>query len=80
MYRVMVADTSTGAAAGAMKPGDGTMADSWMQTSGPSVNLKPGREDAIVATPGATPFETPDIVAAEDKAKEDKAKADADAR
>ena len=79
MYRVMVADTSTGAAAGAMVPGDGTMADSWMQTSGPSVNLKPGREDAIVATPGATPFETPDIVAAEDKAKEDKAKADADA-
>ena len=79
MYRVMVADTSTGAAAGAMVPGDGTMADSWMQTSGPSVNLKPGREDAIVATPGATPFETPDIVAAEEKAKEDKAKADADA-
>ena len=52
MYRVMVVDTSTGAAAGAIKPGDGTMADSWMQTAGPSVNLKPGREDAIVATPG----------------------------
>ena len=80
MYRVMVADTSTGAAAGAMKPGDGTMADSWMQTEGPSVNLKPGREDAIIATPGATPFETPDIVAAEKEAKEDKAKADADAQ
>ena len=79
MYRVMVADTSTGAAAGAMKPGDGTMADSWMQTAGPSVNLKPGREDAIIATPGATPFETPDIVAAEEKAAEDKAKAAADA-
>ena len=79
MYRVMVADTSTGAAAGAMKPGDGTLAGSWMQTAGPSVNLKPGREDAIIATPGAAPFETPDIVAAEEKAKEDKAKADADA-
>ena len=79
MYRVMVADTSTGAAAGAMKPGDGTLAGSWMQTEGPSVNLQPGREDAIIATPGAAPFETPDIVAAEEKAKEDKAKADADA-
>ena len=75
MYRVMVADTSATAVAGAMKPGDGTMAASWMQTSGPSVNLQPGREDAIVATPGAAPFETPDIAAAEKKAAEDKAKA-----
>ena len=58
---------------------DGTLAGSWMQTSGPSVNLKPGREDAIIATPGAAPFETPDIVAAEEKAAEDK-KAAADAR
>ena len=72
MYRMMDATDAT-------KPADGTMADSWMQTEGPSVNLKPGREDAIVATPGAAPFETPDIVAAEEQAKEDKAKADADA-
>ena len=75
MYRVMVADTSATAVAGAMKPGDGTMAASWMQTSGPSVNLQPGREDAIIATPGAAPFETPDIAAAEKKAADDKAKA-----
>ena len=70
MYRMMDATDAT-------KPADGTMASSWMQTSGPSVNLKPGREDAIIATPGAAPFETPDIAAAEKKAAEDKAAAEA---
>ena len=70
MYRMVAADGTIS---------DGTLADSWMQTSGPSVNLLPGREDAIIATPGAAPFETPDIVAAEEKAAEDK-KAAADAR
>ena len=54
------------------------MAASWMQTAPPSVNLAPGREDAIIATPGAAPFETPDIIAAEEKAAEEKAKAEAD--
>ena len=70
MYRVMNADGTLS---------DGTMADSWMQTPGPSVNLKPGREDAIIATPGAAPFDTPDTLQAEkdkQKAKEDQAKAD----
>ena len=77
MYRLMVPDTSTGAVAGAMKPGDGTVETSWMQTPGPSVNLAIGRENAIVATPGAAPFDTPDTTKAEADAA--KAKADADA-
>ena len=79
MYRVMVADTSATAAAGAMKPGDGTMASSWMKTPGPSVNLAVGRENAIVATPGAAPFDTPDTLKAAadaEKAKTDAAEAD----
>ena len=75
MYRTMEADTSTGAAVGAMKPKDGTMSGAWMQTPGPSVNLAVGRENAIVATPGAAPFDTPDTA----KAEADAAKAKADA-
>ena len=66
MYRVMNADGTLS---------DGTMSTSWMQTAGPSVNLKPGREHAIVATPGAAPFDTPDTT----KADADEAKAKADA-
>ena len=53
MYRVMVAGV----------PGDGTMASSWMQATGPSVNLKIGRENAYIATPGADEFDTPDETA-----------------
>ena len=68
MYRMMVPDTTAGAAAGAMMPGDGTMEGNWMQTAPPSVNLAVGRENAIVATPGAAPFETPDDVAAAEAA------------
>ena len=73
MYRMVAADGTIS---------DGTQAGSWMQTEGPSVNLAPGRENAIVATPGAAPFDTPDTDAAAEKAKADaaaaeKAKADA---
>ena len=87
MYRAMVADTSVGAAAGAMMPGDGTMAKSWKQTSGPSVNvggpevatnLGFRRENVIVATPGAAPFDTPDDVKVETEEAAAKAKAAAD--
>ena len=66
MYRTMNADGTLS---------DGTMAGSWMQTPGPSVNLQPGREHAIVATPGAAPFDTPDTAKA--TADAEKAKADA---
>ena len=55
MYRVMNAN-------GTMS--DGTMATSWMQATGPSVNLKIGRENAYIATPGADEFDTPDETAA----------------
>ena len=84
MYRKMVADTSATAAAGAMMPGDGTMASNWVKTDPPSVNvggpeiatnLGFRRENAIVATPGASPFDTPDEV----KATEDQEAADAQA-
>ena len=73
MYRMMKADGT---------PEDGTQKSSWMQTPRPSVNLAIGREDAIIATPGAEPFDTPDTLAADEKAKADaaaaeKAKADA---
>ena len=87
MYRAMVADTSVGAAAGAMMPGDGTMAKSWKQTSGPSVNvggpevatnLGFRRENVIVATPGAAPFDTPDDVKVETEDAAAKAKAAVD--
>ena len=71
MYRVMVADT----------PGDGTMSSSWMESTGPSVNLAIGRENAIIATPGAAQFDTPDEVQAkkdEQEAKDAEAQEDAD--
>ena len=71
MYRMMDADGTLS---------DGTMAGSWMQTPGPSVNLAVGRENAIIATPGAAPFDTPDTTAAEKKEADEKdAKAKADA-
>ena len=78
MYRVMVADTSTGAAAGAMVPGDGTLSANWMASTGPSVNLRRGSENAIIATPGADEFDTPDEVKAEEDKQKAKDKADAD--
>ena len=55
MYRVMNAG-------GTMA--DGTMASSWMQATGPSINLKIGRENAYIATPGGDEFDTPDETAA----------------
>ena len=66
MYRMMNADSTLS---------NGTLAASWMQTPGPSVNLAIGRENAIVATPGAAPFDTPDTAKA--AADAEKAKADA---
>ena len=66
MYRVMNADGTLS---------DGTQAASWMQTPSPSVNLAIGRENAIIATPGAAPFDTPDALAADAKAKADAAAA-----
>ena len=68
MYRVVNADGTLS---------DGTQAASWLQTPGPSVNvggpevatnLGFRRENAITATPGAAPFDTPDDVAAEEAA------------
>ena len=56
MYRVMNAG-------GTMA--DGTMASSWMQATGPSINLKIGRENAYIATPGGDEFDTPDETAAD---------------
>ena len=76
MYRVMEPDTSADAAAGAMVPADGTFDTSWMQTDPPSVNLKPGRENAIIATPGSPPFPTPDTLAAAEQEKKDLAAAE----
>ena len=73
MYRVMNADGTLS---------DGTLSGSWMQTAPPSVNLGIDRENAIIATPGAAPFDTPDdLKAAADaeKAKADAAKAAAKA-
>ena len=68
MYRGMVADTTAGAAAGAMMPADGTMAASWMQSGPPSVNFKLGLEGRYDASPGSTrvisPSEAAAIVAA----------------
>ena len=78
MYRLMVPDTSATALVGAMVPGDGTMAASWMQSTAPGVNLKIGRENAYVATPGAAQFDTPDEVKAETEDTAAKVKAAAD--
>ena len=80
MYRAMDATDAT-------KPADGTMASSWVQTAGPSVNvggpevatnLGFRRENVIVATPGAAPFDTPDDVKVETEDAAAKAKAAAD--
>ena len=46
MYRLMDARDAT-------KPADGTVAGNWMETKSPSVNVAIGRENVIVATPGA---------------------------
>ena len=54
MYRVMNADGTLS---------DGTMSSNWMQSTGPSVNFKIGRENAYIATPGADEFDTPDETA-----------------
>ena len=70
MYRKMVADTTTGATVGAMVPGDGQMAASWVQTLTPAVNLAFGRENAIIATPGSVPITTAEQVAAVEKKEE----------
>ena len=68
MYRVMVPSTAVGAVAGAMMPGGGTMASSWMQSAPPSVNFKLGLEGRYDASPGSTrvisPSEAAAIVAA----------------
>ena len=80
MYRGMVADTTVGAAAGAMMPANGTVAGSWMQSTSPSVNFKLGLEGKYDASPGSTrvisPSEAAAIVAAA-KAKADAAAATA---
>ena len=50
-----------------------------MQSTAPNVNIAPGHEHAIIATPGASPFAIPeDVVAAKDKEKEKEDKAIAD--
>ena len=58
MYRVMV---------GAMVPGNGTMADTWMQATGPGVNFQLPVEGTLqgyhIGTPGAGEFDTPDETA-----------------
>ena len=75
MYRVMVPDTSVGATAGAMVPGDGTVAASWMQSGPPSVNFMLGLEGKYDASPGSTRVISPAEAAATAAAA--KAKADA---
>ena len=75
MYRIMVPSTAVGAAAGAMMPGDGTMASSWMASSPPSVNFKLDAVGVRIASPGAAPIVTTAAAAAAAAAA--KAKADA---
>ena len=75
MYRMMVPSTAVGAAAGAMMPGDGTMASSWMASSPPSVNFKLDAVGVRIASPGAAPIVTTAAAAAAAAAA--KAKADA---
>ena len=69
MYRALDADD---------KPLDGTLPTSWMQSTGPSVNLRRGSENAIIATPGSDEFDTPDEVKAEEDEQKAKDKAAAD--
>ena len=75
MYRVMVPSTALGALAGAMMPGSGTMASSWMASAPPSVNFMLGLEGRYDASPGSTRVISPSEAAA--MAAAAKAKADA---
>ena len=63
MYRVMVADPTTGA----MVPGNGTMEDTWMQATGPAVNFQLPIGGTLqgyhIGTPGSSEFMTPDETA-----------------
>ena len=81
MYRGMVADTAATATAGAMKPGLGTVAGSWMghdaPNAAPSVNFKLGIEGRYGASPGASRVSSPSEVAAAEAAAAAKAAADA---
>ena len=81
MYRGMVADTAATATAGAMKPGLGTVAGSWMghdaPSAAPSVNFKLGIEGRYGASPGASRVSSPSEVAAAEAAAAAKAAADA---
>ena len=82
MYRGMVPDTSTGAAADAMMPAGGQMAASWMSSEGPkSANFDPTALGIRHGTPGAATDSTvtPADTAAEEKAAADKAAAAAKA-
>ena len=81
MYRVMMPDTSPAAAAGAMMVEDGQEEASWMSSEGPkSANFNPLAIGVRHGTPGAATdvTDTPADTVAEEKAKADKAKADAD--
>ena len=64
MYRVMVPSTAVGAVAGAMMPGSGTMASSWMASASPSVNFELGIEGRYDASPGSTRVISPSEAAA----------------
>ena len=75
MYRGMVADTTPGAAAGAMVPAPGTVASSWMQSGPPSVNFKLGLEGKYDASPGSTRVISPAEAAAMAAAAKAKAEA-----
>ena len=75
MYRVMVPDTSAGAAVGAMMPGDGQMASSWMQSTPPAVNQDPAKGGNRISSPGSDRLITAAEAAA--TAAAEKAKADA---
>ena len=75
MYRAMVPSTAPGAAVGAMMPGDGQMAASWMQSTPPNVNFDPNKAGNRVGSPGAARLITAAEIAA--TAAAEKAKADA---
>ena len=77
MYRMMVPSTAVGAAAGAMMPGDGTMASSWMASSPPAVNFMLDAVGVRIASPGAAPIVTTAAQAAADAAAAAKASATA---
>ena len=70
MYRMMDATDMT-------KPADGTKAANWVMSEAPSVNIHEDYEHAIVATPGAAPFDTPDSLKEAKDKEEAKTKADA---